>query len=53
MSRATTSFKQLINYLDKDNLIKKYSWNMYANTNNNKELINEFMQNSKHLATSR
>lgn len=53
MSRASTSFKQLINYLDKDNSVKKYSWNMYANTDKNKELINEFMQNSKHLANSR
>ncbi|WP_419763935.1 MAG: hypothetical protein ACNI28_09070 [Arcobacter sp.] len=53
MSRASTSFKQLINYLDKDNLVKKYSWNMYANIDNNKELVDEFMQNSKYLATSR
>lgn len=52
MTRSSKSFKQLINYLNKENAIK-YNWNMYAKADNKKKLVNEFMNNSKHLAKSR
>lgn len=52
MTRSSKSFKQLINYLTKEKSIK-HNWNMFANANNKKELVNEFMENAFHILKSR
>ncbi len=52
MSRKTDSFSQLVNYLSKENS-KSFSWNMYSNTANKQEVINEFLNNSKYIKHSR
>lgn len=53
MSRSSKSFAQLLKYLDKDESLDKYVWNMYANKYNNKELSKEFLENAKYLDKSR
>lgn len=51
MSRNTKSFTQLVEYLDKEAVLSRQSWNMYAG--NDKQIIREFLENSRHLENSR
>ncbi len=53
MSRSSKSFRQLMNYLDKEDSLNRFSWNMYADAYSNRELIKEFMENAKYLDKSR
>jgi hypothetical protein len=53
MSRKTTSFRQLLKYLEKDDLGETFSWNMYSNRNNHEEMIREFMENAQQIKNSR
>ena len=53
MSRNTKSFTQLINYLDKEEVLSKQSWNMYANLDSNRQIVREFLENTRHLENSR
>ena len=53
MTRKDHSFKQLINYLEKDEVINRFSWNLYSNTNNKKEILKEFLENAEHLKKAR
>jgi len=53
MSRKSQSFHQLLKYLQKEDAGKSFTWNMYANKSNYKELVKEFMQNAKQLKNSR
>lgn len=52
MSRKSLSFHQLVNYLDKEQSLKRFSWNMYSR-DFNKEVVKEFMENAKILKNSR
>ena len=53
MSRKSESFYQLYDYLTRDKSNFSFTRNTYSNSKNRKKLINEFMQNSKHLKDSR
>lgn len=53
MSRKSQSFHQLLDYLQKEDDGKSFTWNMYSDKANYKELVKEFMQNAKHLKNSR
>jgi len=53
MSRNTKSFTQLVEYLDKEDVLSRNSWNMYADLNSNKQIIREFLENSRHLENAR
>jgi len=53
MSRNSKSFHQLLNYLDKEDSNNSFTWNMYADIKNNRELVEEFMQNSKYIDNKR
>jgi hypothetical protein len=52
MSRKSLSFHQLVNYLDKECSVKRFSWNMYSR-DFNKGVVKEFMENAKLLKNSR
>lgn len=43
------SFKQLIDYLDKDENLDRHTWNMYADKLCKEEVVNEFMQNAEYI----
>ena len=53
MSRKTKTFSQLLNYMNKEQTLNVFTWNMYSNSKNNQELVDEFMQNSHHLDSAR
>lgn len=53
MSRSSNSFNQLLEYLQRDETLDRYSWNMYADRLDNKELEKEFMSNAEHIKESR
>lgn len=53
MSRNSSSFRQLLSYLDKDEAQDKFNWNMYSDCQNSKELVKEFMENAEYLRESR
>jgi len=49
MSRSSSSFNQLLEYLDKEETLDRHSWNMYADKLSKKELEKEFMRNAEHI----
>jgi hypothetical protein len=53
MSRSSSSFNQLLDYLDKEKTLDRHSWNMYADRHNNDDLENEFMRNAEHIKEAR
>jgi len=53
MSRKDKSFSQLIQYFEKEQVIDRFSWNLYSNIKNKEELVKEFMQNASYLDQSR
>jgi len=53
MSRSDSSFNQLLSYLEKDETLDRYTWNMYADIEKNHDLENEFMNNAEHIKESR
>ena len=53
MSRNTKSFTQLVSYLDKEDVLSHQSWNMYANLDSNKQIVREFLENTRHLENAR
>lgn len=52
MSRKTSSFSSLVNYLCKEKS-KTFTWNMYSSKDNKQKIIREFMENAKYLKNSR
>lgn len=53
MSRKSKSFSQLYDYLTRDKSSHTFSRNTYSNSNNKKEFVNEFYENSRHLREAR
>lgn len=53
MSRKDTSFYQLLNYFEKEEVEEYFLWNLYAKKDNKEEIIKEFMDNAEHLKNSR
>jgi predicted ribosome-associated RNA-binding protein Tma20 len=53
MSRKDTSFYQLTNYFEKDDVQDYFAWNLYSNTKNKEEVIKEFMDNAELLKNAR
>lgn len=53
MSRNTKSFNRLIKYLDKEKVLSKNAWNMYANLDSNKHISKEFLDNARPLESAR
>jgi hypothetical protein len=53
MSRKSTSFSQLYEYLTRDKSSFTFSRNTYANSKDKKEFVNEFYENSRHLRDAR
>ncbi|MCX6077229.1 MAG: relaxase/mobilization nuclease domain-containing protein [Campylobacterales bacterium] len=53
MSRKSTSFSQLYEYLTRDKSSFTFSRNTYANSKDKKEFVNEFYDNSRHLRDAR
>jgi len=47
------SFRQLLDYLDKEEVLERFTHNLYASRDNKRELTKEFMQNAKYLQNSR
>jgi len=53
MSRKSTSFSQLYDYLTRDTSSFTFSRNTYSSPKNKKEFINEFCTNARHLKEAR
>ena len=53
MSRKSTSFSQLYDYLTRDKSSFTFSRNTYANSKDKKEFIHEFYENSRYLREAR
>ena len=51
MSRNSQSFHQLLNYLDREERNRSFTWNLYSN--NNYDLVKEYLDNAQHLKNSR
>lgn len=53
MSRKSTSFSQLYDYLTRDENSHTFSRNTYTQAHSRNEFINEFYENAKHIKNSR
>ena len=53
MSRKSTSFSQLYDYLTRDTSSFTFSRNTYSSPKNKKEFVNEFYANARHLKEAR
>jgi len=53
MSRSDSSFNQLLSYLEKDETLDRYTWNMYADWFNSRELEDEFINNTEYIKEAR
>jgi len=51
MSRQNMSFNQLVDYIDKEQSIDSFSWNLYSH--DKQDIIREFEENAQHLKQSR
>lgn len=53
MSRKNLSFGKLLKYLEKEQVRSRFIHNLYSNLNDRKQIIKEFLENSKHLKNAR